>query len=121
MATTAACSAPFTTAAPAELRQAILPDDVPQFDPSYREALDAAAETLPSPASPSHLRLRRRARLGAVETRACPGRMTWMTYSAAQVACRVSSGRPAATTGGERWRTLFLIVPGCVIFPIMPV
>jgi hypothetical protein len=45
-ATATACSAPFAAASPAELREAILPEDVPQFDRSYREALDAAAETL---------------------------------------------------------------------------
>ncbi|MGH3864937.1 MAG: DUF6247 family protein [Pseudonocardiaceae bacterium] len=44
-ATATTCSTPFATASPAELREAILPEDVPQFDRSYREALHAAAET----------------------------------------------------------------------------
>ncbi|MGH3916152.1 MAG: DUF6247 family protein [Pseudonocardiaceae bacterium] len=46
MATTAAVQIPYADATPAELRAAILPEDVEQFDAGYRRALDAAAETL---------------------------------------------------------------------------
>lgn len=45
-ATATTCRAPFATASPAELRKAILPEDVPEFDRGYREALNAAATTL---------------------------------------------------------------------------
>jgi Family of unknown function (DUF6247) len=45
-ATITACGVPFATASPAELREAILPEEVPLFDRSYRKALDAAAKTL---------------------------------------------------------------------------
>lgn len=41
-----ACGGPFAASSPAELREAILLEDVPQFDRSYREALDAVPETL---------------------------------------------------------------------------
>jgi Family of unknown function (DUF6247) len=47
MAATATTSrVPYATASPAELREAILPEDVPSFDEQYRAALNAAAETL---------------------------------------------------------------------------
>lgn len=37
---------PFATASPAELREAILPEDRDQFDASYQHALNAATQTL---------------------------------------------------------------------------
>lgn len=37
---------PFADASPAEIREAILPEERDQFDRSYRRALDVAAETL---------------------------------------------------------------------------
>ena len=45
MASTAT-KVPFADASPAEIREAILPEERDQFDSSYRRALDAAAETL---------------------------------------------------------------------------
>jgi hypothetical protein len=44
MAATAA-KVPFADASPAEIRDAILPEDVPSFDEQYRRALQLAAET----------------------------------------------------------------------------
>lgn len=41
-----AVKVPFADASPAELREAILPEDRDQFDLSYRAALNTAAETL---------------------------------------------------------------------------
>jgi uncharacterized protein DUF6247 len=41
-----ATKVPFSDAAPAELREVILPEDVPEFDRQFQEALDAARETL---------------------------------------------------------------------------
>lgn len=46
MAATATVKVPYATASPAELREAILPEDVPSFDEQYRAALASAAETL---------------------------------------------------------------------------
>lgn len=47
MAATATTSTvPYSDASPAELRKAILPEDVEQFDAGFRRALDEAAETL---------------------------------------------------------------------------
>ncbi len=43
MTTAAVAKIPYMDASPAELREAILPEDQPQFDPGYRRALDAAA------------------------------------------------------------------------------
>ncbi len=37
---------PFSDASPAELREAILPEERDEFDASWRRALDATAETL---------------------------------------------------------------------------
>ena len=45
MATTAV-QIPYATASPAELREAILPEERDRFDRGYREALDAARDTL---------------------------------------------------------------------------
>jgi hypothetical protein len=45
-ATTATLNRPFAQASPAELREAIVPEDRELFDEQYRQALDAAAETL---------------------------------------------------------------------------
>ena len=45
MATTAV-TIPYADASPAELREAILPEERDQFDESFRRALDAAAQTL---------------------------------------------------------------------------
>jgi uncharacterized protein DUF6247 len=41
-----ATKVPFSDAAPAELQEVILPEDVPEFDRQFQEALDAARETL---------------------------------------------------------------------------
>lgn len=46
IATTTSSRVPYATASPAELREAILPEDRVQFDAGYRAALDAAAQTL---------------------------------------------------------------------------
>jgi len=43
--TTATVEIPFATASPAQIREAILPEDVPEFDRQYRHALDVAAQT----------------------------------------------------------------------------
>lgn len=43
--TTATVEIPFATASPAEIREAILPEDVPDFDRQYRHALNVAAQT----------------------------------------------------------------------------
>jgi predicted anti-sigma-YlaC factor YlaD len=45
-ATTATLNRPFAQASPAELRETIVPEDRELFDEQYRQALDAAAETL---------------------------------------------------------------------------
>jgi hypothetical protein len=45
-ATTATWNRPFAQASPAELREAIAPEDRELCDEPYRQALDAAAETL---------------------------------------------------------------------------
>ena len=45
-ATTATLNRPFAQASPAELREVIVPEDREFFDEQYRQALDAAAETL---------------------------------------------------------------------------
>ncbi len=45
-ATTATLNRPFAQASPAELREVIVPEDRELFDEQYRQALDAAAETL---------------------------------------------------------------------------
>ncbi|MCA1606294.1 MAG: hypothetical protein LC775_12665 [Acidobacteria bacterium] len=37
-----------------------------------------------------------------------------------QAACRVDSGARMPIIGGERWRSIFIIVPGCATFPMMP-
>ena len=42
---TATVEIPFATASPAQLREAILPEDVPQFDASFRRALDEVGRT----------------------------------------------------------------------------
>jgi len=41
-----ATKVPYSDASPAELREAILPEDVDQFDDSFRHALDTVAATL---------------------------------------------------------------------------
>lgn len=46
MAATATSKVPYADASPAELRNAILPEDQDAFDDGYRRALDAAAQTL---------------------------------------------------------------------------
>lgn len=43
--TTAATRPPFATAAPAEIRAALIPEERPRFDDEYRRALEVAAET----------------------------------------------------------------------------
>ncbi|MGH3932728.1 MAG: DUF6247 family protein, partial [Pseudonocardiaceae bacterium] len=43
---TTAVKTPFADASPAEIREAILPEDRPQFDRNFQRALDAAAATL---------------------------------------------------------------------------
>ncbi|MCA1675697.1 MAG: DUF6247 family protein [Actinobacteria bacterium] len=45
MPSTATTKVPFAEASPAELREAILPEEREQFDVDYRRALDAAAQT----------------------------------------------------------------------------
>ena len=44
--TTTAAKVPYVDASPAELREAILPEDRDQFDASFRRALDAMADSL---------------------------------------------------------------------------
>lgn len=46
MAATATSRFPYADASPAELRDAILPEDQDSFDDGYQRALDAAAQTL---------------------------------------------------------------------------
>ena len=46
MTVAATTKVPYADASPAELRETILPEDQPHFDRQYRQALDAAAETL---------------------------------------------------------------------------
>ncbi|MGH3925393.1 MAG: DUF6247 family protein [Pseudonocardiaceae bacterium] len=46
MATTTTRFAGFADVSPAQLREAIVPEDVDQFDAGYRAALNTAAETL---------------------------------------------------------------------------
>lgn len=41
-----ATKVPFADASPAEIREAILPEDVEQFDASWRRAVDETARTL---------------------------------------------------------------------------
>jgi hypothetical protein len=43
--TTAAVEIPFATASPAEIREVLLPEELPQFEEQYRQALRVAAET----------------------------------------------------------------------------
>jgi Family of unknown function (DUF6247) len=43
--TTAAVDIPFATASPAEIRKVLLPEELPQFEEQYRQALRVAAET----------------------------------------------------------------------------
>lgn len=46
MTVAAATKVPFAGASPAQLREAILPEDVPEFDRHYQRALDVARTTL---------------------------------------------------------------------------
>lgn len=46
MPTTTQRLLPFSDASPAQLREAILPEERDEFDASWRRALDATAETL---------------------------------------------------------------------------
>lgn len=43
---TTAVKAPFADASPAQIREAILPEDRPEFDRQWRDALNAAADAL---------------------------------------------------------------------------
>lgn len=46
MPVAATTKVPFADASPAQLREAILPEDVPEFDRHYQRALDVARTTL---------------------------------------------------------------------------
>lgn len=43
--TVAATRPPFATASPAEIRAALVPEERPEFDREYRQALEMAADT----------------------------------------------------------------------------
>ncbi len=45
MASTTAAARPFADASPSEIRTALIPEEQPQFDQQYRDALREAAET----------------------------------------------------------------------------
>lgn len=65
--TTAAVEIPFATASPAEIREVLLPEELPQFEEQYRQALRVAAETFSLD------------KLNA--TMECWRRIAWMTHS----------------------------------------
>ncbi|HEU0127257.1 MAG TPA: DUF6247 family protein [Pseudonocardiaceae bacterium] len=87
--TTTTTKVPYADASPAELREAILPEERDQFDASFRRALDQVAQTLTLDALDSFLQHWRR----VAWAQNAHGHDSWRALLA-EVECRLAGGAP---------------------------
>lgn len=93
MTAAATTKVPFADASPAQLREAILPEDVPEFDRHYQRALDEARTTLRLDELEKFLELWRRVAWSAT----AHGHDRWRAVLA-QAQRRLAGGPPPAAT-----------------------